>query len=157
MKFLLIGQAPSQHGDPTKPLTGRIGKKIARLARVSMFMYLRKTERYNLMGSWHGKKGKGDVFLVDEARTTARSFFGYLRNRHILFIGRAVANAFYAPGKKYCEWRYSKDWDCHFAILPHLSGIVRWWNDPENTRQASIFLQNTFQTKENKNGKKHKV
>ena len=60
--MLLIGQAPNQHGDPTKPLTGKVGIKIAKLAGVSMFKYLRRTDRKNLLNCWEGKAGKGDFF-----------------------------------------------------------------------------------------------
>jgi len=45
MKLLLIGQAPNHHGDPFLPLTGQVGRKIARLAKLTMFMYLRKTDQ----------------------------------------------------------------------------------------------------------------
>lgn len=144
MKLLLIGQAPSKFGDPRLPLTGRAGRKIAKLAGVSTFRYLRRTDRLNLLGRWTGKRGKGDNFPAAEATAKAIKASPLLKGRWVIFVGRAVADAFRVSLERYCTWVWDSELDCMFAILPHPSGIVRWWNDRENTELASAFLRGAF-------------
>ena len=148
MRILLVGQAPNQHGDPTKPLTGRVGAKIAKLAGISTFRYLRRTERCNLLNSWRGKFGKGDAFPKGEAEVAASRMLPLLDGRRVIFVGKMVAEAFQVPTDELCRWSYSERLKCDFAILPHPSGIVRWWNSKDNVNLASAFLMGAFQPKE---------
>ena len=32
------------------------------------------------------------------------------------------------------------------AVIPHPSGIVLWWNDPENRKRAGMFLRECLMT-----------
>jgi len=141
---LIIGQAPNQGGDPRKPLTGVAGDRLANLAGITRWRYLRRTERKNLLHYWPGKKGKGDAFPATEAKTAAAELAPLLVGRRVLFAGRAVANSFRQTSKEYCRWFWSPSLRCRHATIPHPSGIVRWWNEEKNREHAAAFLRDAL-------------
>ena len=142
-KILLIGQAPSKSGVSAHPLEGRIGKKIADLAGIPMARYMTETDRANVLDHWPGRSEKGDTFPMREARDAATKKVFMLKGRRVIFVGKATASAF-GVHAEYLEWQQSPTLGCRFAILPHPSGIVRWWNDPANARLAAKFLREVF-------------
>ena len=141
MRLLLVGQAPSKRGSSDCPLEGAIGRKIASLARISFEKYLEKTDRMNVFSCWpgKGKSGKGDAFCVREAKQHAAEKVHLLRNRCVIFVGKATAAAFCLQAE-FLKWEVSREFACCFAVVPHLSGIVRWWNEPGNRLRAGRFL-----------------
>lgn len=149
MKLLLIGQAPNRVGDPSKPLEGRIAVLLSRLAGVPAEEYLDKTERINLLCLWPGSAphGKGDAFPRTLAEISARSLQPALRGRKIIFVGKAVAKTFHVKDTPYCTWQVHHGLDYSYAILPHPSGIVRWWNSKKNRKNASAFLSQALRNR----------
>lgn len=162
MKLILIGQALNRESgeaqERLKPelreayakrisLTGAVGQRIAELAGVSFFSYLRHTERRNLIDRHPGKSGKGDAFPMEEAYRNAMHMRNDLHGRSVIFVGKQVAAAFQCARFKPLRW-----WDTagvglparRFAILPHPSRLNRWWNDPRHERAAEKFLQDAF-------------
>ena len=143
-RILLIGQAPSRGGDPTRPLEGKIGEKIASLAGMEFAQYLARTDRMNVLDRWPGKNGgKGDSFPMIAARCAAAGKSSMLAERVVMFVGKASAAAF-GLRTEYLTWSWSAELSCRFFILPHPSGIVRWWNDSTNVQQAAKFLREVF-------------
>ena len=144
MRLLLIGQAPSRHGDPTHPLEGRIGLALCKLFGCSFHEYLQETERINVLMSWPGKNGKGDAFPRAEASLSAKSLMRALAYRRIMFVGVATGRAFKFRGKP-LQW-VRRAGGIEAAVVPHPSGINRWWNSKTNKDRAARFLRRAWRT-----------
>lgn len=138
-KLLLIGMAPARTGDPAKVLQGRTGLWLADLMGLPLDEYLRRTDRRNLFDRWPGKSGKGDAWDAQEARIRAGILMPDVLGRRVLFVGRAVAAAFAMPRVPLLTWVGACG--AWVAVVPHPSGIVRWWNSEENRARAGEFLR----------------
>jgi len=139
---MLIGQAPNKTGDPGVPLEGRAGKKIAELFRISFEEYLVRTHRTNIFPRFQGKVGKGDRFPVDKAKKLVERLIVPKDVALVLLVGKNVASAFGIRDADYFDRRFlwSSGNDARVIearIVPHPSGINRWWNDDKNRRTAS--------------------
>jgi hypothetical protein len=143
MRPLLIGQAPSRIGDPAAPLAGRIGGRLARLCGMDPPMFLRATERINLLPACPAgpARGKGDPFPAPPARAAALQLIPRLAGRRVVFVGVATARAFAFPGPL-LTWKDHVGASC--AVLPHPSGVNFWWNDPVNRAAAERFARTLF-------------
>jgi uracil-DNA glycosylase len=142
---VFVGQAPSRHGDPTKPLTGRPGRKLAELASMVPMEFYLSTVRVNLLPYYVGTNGDGDAFPMPDARGNAERMAPVLDGRTVVLVGRRVAEAFG------CRLGWFEWGDDHFAArggtvriryatIPHPSGRNRFWNDQENTQAARRFM-----------------
>ena len=140
MKPLIVGMAPG-HGDSSKPIEGRIGRHLAQLSGMPYEEFLERTERVNLVehdvprGSWP----------TEEARARAKVLVQlFVPKRIVLLLGRPVAQAFGLGALDYFSpTRASLLGSSSPAIVyvvPHPSGLNRWWNDPANVAQARRFL-----------------
>ncbi len=147
---LIIGQAPAQHDDPSQPITGRTGRKLASLMDMSFEEYQCTFDRANLLDEWPGRRnmGVGDAFPLEEVRRSAYSLWStYLgvtscQYDWVLLLGRAVENAF--GGRKpmpWMKWELIMPQAMKVAVLPHPSGVNRWWNETANKRAAKRFLR----------------
>lgn len=140
-RVVLIGQAPCRKGDPSKPLTGSSGLKLAQLAGVEFpGEYARLFERVNVLREYRGPAagGKGDAFPLSEARAAAKALMPELRGRVVVVLGRNVARAFELHGLGWTTW-----WPACgvvWGVIPHPSPLVRWWNDSGNRAQAASFM-----------------
>ena len=142
---VFIGQAPSRRGDPTKPLTGSPGRKLADLASMTPMEFYLSTVRTNVLPRYVGAGGGGDAFPMTDARSRAVEMAAELDGRVVVFVGRRVAEVF---GYK----RLWFDWEegnfsvghllvwCRRAVMPHPSGRNRFWNDPRNVQDARSFM-----------------
>jgi uracil-DNA glycosylase len=140
MRPLVIGQAPGPNTDPALPLSGRCGDRLADLAGLTPDNFRLMFELTNLLPTFPGKAGKGDLFPIDEARVAALRMLvsGRLGARPVVLLGANVERAFaLAPDVPVLRWRP------RLAVLvatcPHPSGVSRWWNDPANERAARRF------------------
>lgn len=140
VSLTIVGQAPNRHGlsDPDEVLTGRSGRKIAEIAGLSFddFLFIR---RVNLNKRWNGKAGKGDRFMMSEGRASAQRLLDEDHGGGMVLLGRSVAKCF---GLEKCEplttvLAYGR----RFFIMPHPSGVNRWWNDPKNVKAAKRSLR----------------
>jgi len=101
--------------------------------------YLVRFERANLLDAWPGKGGKGDAFPRAEARAAAAKMEPLLRGRTVVFVGASVARAFGVKIPFYLQWAsWNEGWA---AVLPHPSGINRWYNEPANALCAERFMR----------------
>lgn len=90
------------------------------------------------MTRWPGKLGKGDAFDPAAARARARR----MRLAPIVVLaGKKVAKAFgvVAP---YLEWTTLRG--RRVVVVPHPSGINRWWNDSKNVQALRKLLAEVF-------------
>lgn len=136
MKTLLLGEAPSRTSDPLRPFSGSSGDRL----RLVLGGALRPSYQLaNLFSAWPGREsdGKGSRWDAREARAAASALD--LRGRRVVFVGRRVARAFGHERAPFLEWAEDER-GFRFAVLPHPSGIVRWWNEPANVERARSFL-----------------
>lgn len=112
---------------------------MARLAGLAGYEELASRARLvNLLPAFPGKNGKGDAFPVGTARLVAERM--RLRGL-VLLAGRNVGEAF-GLAADYFEWR--RRGATRYVVIPHPSGVSRWWNDPRNVIRASAFLRGVF-------------
>jgi len=138
-KPILVGQAPGKEGG--SPLTGRVGKRLARLMGISYKDYIERTERINVLDRYPGAaEHKGDLFPMKEAKACVKKLLGCFVGRRVLFLGKVTAKAFGHDEVKLFEWQESSDSTYMFAVCPHPSGVATWWNKIENENRASSFL-----------------
>lgn len=150
MRTILMGEAPGQGFDGKPPFSSRSGDRLRQLLGVEDLTEV--FEVRNILARWPGKgKSKGAAFPLVIARARADEFMQKLYgkpDRRIIFVGGRVAKAFRTRGtvpmmEWTTFWRGSTMSWCqnhHFAILPHPSGVNRWWNEPENVELARQFL-----------------
>lgn len=142
----LIGQAPSRNGDPMRPLEGMMAKKLAYLFGCAEHEYLACTQRLNVLGHFCGKTKKGDRFPLFVARVNANRIRYSLGGCRVLFIGVGTARAFGIIDKP-LSWRrhlVGNGETFNAAVIPHTSGINRWWNDESNKRKARRFCRRAW-------------
>lgn len=135
---LIVGQAPSRNSDPSEPLSGCSGRRLAALCGMDLAEFLAAFERVNLLGRFPGKStGKGDAFPLDRARRAAGrvgpTFHGY----EVVLLGKNVQAAFSVADVPILRWLPAPGF--RFAVCPHPSGVCYWWNDPANVRRARRF------------------
>lgn len=131
MKIVIVGQAPGpRSGD--RAFDGRSGDRLARYMGLSDRRdLLEHFELLNLLRRYPGPAGdKGDAFPAGRARRAARRLSGRLRARTVLLAGKRVGAAF-GVGAEYLEWG-THEQGFAFVVIPHPSGVNRWWNDPDN-------------------------
>ncbi len=135
-KLIIVGQAPGKQGDG-RPMEGRAGRRLADLMGLSFDDYLRLTERVNLFKARPEHEGKGDGFPVAEARKLANAMRPQLEGRRVILAGFGVAKAF---GLDQEPLRWQVGLGHRVAVVPHPSGVNRWWNDFSNVEAAERFL-----------------
>lgn len=143
--FIIIGQASERIGTPAKPLEGLTGRKLADLFGCDYDEYLTHTQRFNILPEWPGSNAHGDQFPFFVARTNAQRMavsFGACR---VLIIGVKVGEVFGFTGPV-LKWHHftCASGKYAMAILPHISGGNRWWNDCNNEQKAQRFMKRTW-------------
>jgi hypothetical protein len=153
---LLVGEAPNRAGQGRRANTTLTGGRIARLHPRAGGL-----ARTNLLRAWPGPQGKGSAFPLDLARPAASRLLARTpAGVPLLLVGTRVAAAFGLARQdyEYLEWMTRsfvrspkgcigvEPWEAprhaprEVAVLPHPSGIVLWWNDPENVEAALEFF-----------------
>ena len=153
-KILLVGQAPSKNGGyGDKALDAGIptsaSGRLLKLMGIPRDEYLDTFTRVNLLDYWPGAlaSGRGDKFPIAEARESAKRILAQFQFPwKILCVGQRVGECFIHKSRlKYYEWTLCAS---NFppamrdvAIIPHTSGLNRYWNDPSNVKLAENFLR----------------
>ena len=137
-KVGLVGPAPSRRGDPSKPLAGPNGQRIARLAGISHDELIAFRRRH-LNTHYRGKRGKGHEFDHARGNVNAADILLDWRVERIVLLGKNVARCFGIRDLPFlAEIRiYGR----RFLLCPHPSGTNRWWNERRNERRARQILQ----------------
>lgn len=132
-------------------LTGKAGDKIAALLGIEKLVgtpenppprpaavFAARFLRANLNDRWNGKSGKGDSFDREEGKERAAALASDAFIASYVLLGAEVARAF---GFRFSPLAAHERDGKRFLLLPHPSGIVRWWNDKENVEKASLALR----------------
>lgn len=148
MKLIFVGQAPSRETDGKPPFTGKCGRFLAELMGLTQEEMLRTHEFMNVLDHWPGASFKGDKFPVPEARIAAKKKLEQLRGRTVVLLGHNVARAFDCKSFRYFEWyeirnpeNFSEVVVPLMTIVPHPSGVNRYYNDPTKRLIVSKFLR----------------
>lgn len=142
MKPLIVGEAPSKNEITERPIEGRIGKRLAALCGLSLEEFLNHFERVNLLHVRQDTADHGFEFDREAARASAVQLMaGWKEDRVILLLGHRVADAFGVRREYFVERRY-KEFVGEVRVLPHPSGINRWWNGSANYKDAEAFMRN---------------
>ncbi len=155
---LVVGEAPGSGGLPP-------GGPLACEAYEAKMPGLLQLERVNLLQHYPGREtwkrqashnGRGSAFPMAEARSAAEALWASrplstafvvvsVRASKAFGLGRSIPAAesrrlsgSWELGHPYCEW--FEHLGRRFAVVPHPSGVVRWWNEPGNRdAAASLF------------------
>ena len=146
-RFVMIGQAPSRTGDPRTPCVEGCFKRLAEAAgaetRTDRLRFYARFVRFNVFATYRGRKGRGDRFPMAEARDRADGMRDWLRGRTVLLVGKNVARAFRINDAEYFEWTSEGPGE-RCVVVPHPSGINRWWNKTSNRERARLFFSGLF-------------
>lgn len=96
----------------------------------------------NVHARWPGRQGKGSRFPRPGRRRLAR-VAAMCTGRVVLLAGKRVAGAMGARAG-YLEWFDMGG--ARAAVLPHPSGVNRWWNSAENRARATEFVRECLRT-----------
>lgn len=143
MRVVIVGEAPGRRGDPSKPLSGAVGKNLAAICGMTEAAFRKSFVLDNVLREWPGRKpgAKGDRWSAGAARlATARFRFGDDPSLFV-FLGKRVAKAFGVPnpGRSLCTT--FDNGRSLWAVVPHPSAVNRWWNDATNVARASVFFR----------------
>lgn len=159
-EYLLVGEAPPP-GTITTPYhrqfatrlvcraldveaARRVAKEInwgaLRDSRRLLTRFASSCEHVNLLKRWPGYDRRGSAFPLIGAQRRARLIHeSPSPHRARILAGRRVAAAFNLYDFDYFE---ALDVDGHdYVVVPHPSGVNRWWNDPGNRSRARVFFE----------------
>lgn len=139
VKPLIIGEAPSKNEETPRPIEGRIGKRLANYAGISLYDFLAMFDRTNLLHVRQDTKEKGFEFDLPSARIAAATIMKALNDDDlVLLLGGRVAEAFGVHDNYFAKVKLGR---AEAYILPHPSGVNRWHNDPENKAKMTAFMR----------------
>lgn len=150
-RVAFVGQAPGRRFGRRLAFEGPTGDRLARACGLESHQELRERALLiNLWGRYPGPSGRvqGDGFVsAAAARAAARRRARLLASRGceiVVCCGRAVATGFGLGDRPFLSWgelQLRRGVLARVAVVPHPSGVSRWWNDPAARRRASNFLQ----------------
>lgn len=143
-----MGQAPSKETDGLPPFTGKCGKFLAEMLGLTQEEMLQRHDFINVLDAWPGKGVGGDKFPMAQAQTAAREKLNLLRDKPVvILLGNNVARAFGAKSFTYLSWYEIRNPDKmsdvvvpRMAVVPHPSGVNRYWNNPNNRATVRKFF-----------------
>lgn len=162
-KVLLLGESPAagtQH-DPESWLAPGSSPSADRLLKFTGYdvdTYMDTFDRDNLLHHLPNRSGKGRSFPLSRAKRQVDRILGkmWAPSARVVMLGRRVATAFewwewdrrigLMPHSKVRYLTWYRIMGKHgrviwAAVVPHPSGVNRWWNDANNRRRARKFFQ----------------
>lgn len=142
MKPLIVGEAPSKNEVTERPIEGRIGRRLAALAGLTLEEFLAHFDRVNLLHERQDTAEHGFQFDRFAATKAARELgMTFQHDQVILLLGKRVADAFGMVDIKHFESRSFYSICGTIFVMPHPSGVNRWWNKLCNKREAETFMR----------------
>lgn len=122
-----------------RPLEGRVGRKLAAYCDLPYDAYLNHFERVNLLQVRQDTKENGFEFDLAAARVEADKLQrNFKEGQIVLLLGGRVAEAFGVHDAYFVKNALGP---AEGYIVPHPSGVSRWWNEHHNRVQAAEFLR----------------
>ena len=140
VKPLIIGEAPSKNEYPPSPIAGRIGKRLAACAGMTLPQFLEAFDRTNLLYVRQDTREKGFEFDYTQAKLAAKSIYlqsNWMQRPYVLLLGKRVSKSFDVTES------YLEEVNLHGVkafVVPHPSGVNRWWNDKDNEKRMYDFM-----------------
>ena len=138
-RIVLVGYSPQHGADPSEPLgvtRPGSGRHLARLCGLTLEEYVERFERVNLFYRTPPRPGPARV-----ARWRAAALLERYRGRRLVLLGNLVAAVFLQPTRRELFRWVSLGRRTSAALVPHPSGLNRWYNDAGNRRRAERFLR----------------
>lgn len=139
MRPLLVGEAPARTTSPGWPaFYGR--QRSARVLWQLGFRVSRapgrpgNTDAMNLLDRYPGESWPENAARRQATRLLMRGLDG---RKAVVLVGRRVAAAFDAEDRPWLEW--FDLFGRRAAVMPHPSGLNRWWNEVRNYEAARVF------------------
>jgi hypothetical protein len=139
-RILIVGEAPGRRAG------GLTRTRVSNLAGVPWEEW---ADWLNLLDDHPGLSttGKGSGWNTRAARARAETL-DLSAYDAVILLGRRVAQAVIPAGAGFPFFRWTERNGTRVAVIPHTSGIVRFWNDPANVRMAKGFIRELLPTKE---------
>ena len=147
-RALLVGEAPKACG--CAPLRGRVGNALIVASGLSRAEFDRVFVRTNVFTVPQQSHGKGASFPMTAARVEAVRLQRRCRARVVVLLGKRVASAF---GIDPTYFEKSKIHSCDVFVVPHPSGINRWFNEANNRVRFSRFMRSIVAMIKNDDGR----
>lgn len=135
--ILVIGEAPAKKGSAPFE-NSRSGERIRSWSSAEGILPAHRFKFVNLFDSPMPKQGKGREFPAREAATRAKGLHLPANTSCIVLAGKRVAAAFGLRSAEYFCCREICGLPAY--VMPHPSGVNRWWNDPVNASRARAFF-----------------
>lgn len=151
MRTWLIGEAPAV--GQTEPFVSRSGDRLRECMGTNDLSSYFHLENVMDQNPGRSKKGKGHAFDVTVARNRVKTIIlpQIQPDDRLILVGGRVARAFRMRGSlEVFEW--GTVWastlltcprldEVPVCMIPHPSGVNRWWNEPENHNKMRAFLR----------------
>ena len=139
VKPLIVGEAPSKNEATPRPIEGCVGKRLAACCNMPLACFLDHFDRVNLLSVRQDTKEKGFEFDLRSAKVAAEVMKqNFKEGQVVLFLGRRVAEVF---GVHNHYFALNIVGEAQVYIIPHPSGVNRWWNEDANKDRAFVFMQ----------------
>jgi len=139
VKTILIGEAQPRVG--TRPWEGRSGRRLEKLIGLPAGTLHRFFDLRNALKAWPGHTGqRGDAFPERRAaKGLLKIVHGMEEGASAIVCSRRLALSIGLEAAP-CTW-VRTDAETYLGVLPHPSGVNRWWNDPKHRRDAAVFMK----------------
>lgn len=137
-KFLIVGIDDPYGKTPLQPdIINSSGNKLWGMTGLTMGLYNQLFDRYNLyeVNEEHGP-ALGRVRAMKILNNIDKRYV----NTYVICLGREVASAFGMYRAEPLKFRNIK-LNTMGALVPHTSGVNRWYNEVANVRAATEFMQ----------------
>lgn len=135
---LIVGEAPTAETEGRPAFHGRCARFLERAAGLPEGGLRAAFRATNLLERPPARQGKGHAFPWREAAPAAERVLARTRGP-LIVAGKRAARAFGLSDPQYLRW--TRVGGRRVAVIPHPSGINRWWNDPANRGAAEAFLR----------------
>ena len=140
-RLLVLGESPSRTARTFASAGARSGRRFEALVPG----FWDQAEAANVLGRRPASSGKGRHFDAGAARRRLARLRRSVEGKDVLVASVRAARALgasrailtWAPAPPDGPLRLA----ARVAVIPHPSGVVRWWNDPANVRRAAAFLR----------------
>jgi len=144
MSLLFIGEAPSPSTDGrpgAEPLVGETGRRLALWAGLSLGEFRQRVRCTNLFERLPERWVNRDATVWAQRiwQELTREGGTYASVTDAVLLGHRVARAFGFTHLDPFTWYTTAG--PRLALMPHPSGMNRFWNDAANVERAERFLQ----------------